>query len=419
MPSDGVREAGRPDAGAARRPPPSSAPPSRPPSPPRSSSCWRGCTSPRSSTRTSRPAASATGAEPMPLYRYSRWDGTQKIDLDADELHVGDGRRPARTTAIRGARSGASCSRAPASPKASRMPGLKDLLEQLQAARSRSAWSATTSAPAWTTSRRSSTTSCKTEREGIEAAHAARGQRAPREREQKLGRASPPDPAGQLRELQKYDFVDPEAKQKFEELLNSLRQQMMQPFMFGAMQQALQEHDAARPGAHARDDAGPQPHAAAEGRGRGAGLRRLQGRSGASTSRASRASTSSSSRWAGRWRPCSRSCRASRPSSAQQLDEMMRVAPAPGRAAGGADAPARHEPGRVPPARRDGPALSVPRRRGGLAPGGHAPHGRDAADRRARARDPRRARAGGPRAGRSRARSSSCWARRRPRISSG
>ena len=53
----------------------------------------------------------------------------------------------------------------------------------------------------------------------------------------------PPDPAGQLRELQKYDFVEPEAKQKFEELLNSLRQQMMQP-MFGAMQQALQGHDA-------------------------------------------------------------------------------------------------------------------------------------------------------------------------------
>ncbi len=57
-------------------------------------------------------------------------------------------------------------------------------------------------------------------------------------REQKLD-ALPRDPAGQLRELQKYDFVDPEAKRKFEELLNSLRQQMMQP-MFGAMQQAMQ-----------------------------------------------------------------------------------------------------------------------------------------------------------------------------------
>src|SRR5207244_1134763 len=48
----------------------------------------------------------------------------------------------------------------------------------------------------------------------------------------------PPDPAGQLRDLQEYDFVDPDAKQKFEELLKSLRDQMMKPFMQG-MQNAM------------------------------------------------------------------------------------------------------------------------------------------------------------------------------------
>ena len=50
------------------------------------------------------------------------------------------------------------------------------------------------------------------------------------------------------------------------------------------------------------------------------------------------------------------------PEQRQQLDEMMQLAHAPGRAAGGADAPAGHEPERVPPPRRDGPALSLPGR---------------------------------------------------------
>src|SRR6185436_16865227 len=57
--------------------------------------------------------------------------------------------------------------------------------------------------------------------------------------QQKKLDAIPKDPAGRLRDLQKYDFVSPEAKQKFEELLAQLRQQMMQP-MFNNMQQALQ-----------------------------------------------------------------------------------------------------------------------------------------------------------------------------------
>jgi uncharacterized protein with von Willebrand factor type A (vWA) domain len=48
----------------------------------------------------------------------------------------------------------------------------------------------------------------------------------------------PPDPAGRLRDLQQYDFVDPEAKKKFDELLQSLRDQMLKPFMQG-MQNAL------------------------------------------------------------------------------------------------------------------------------------------------------------------------------------
>src|SRR5262245_31154154 len=61
-------------------------------------------------------------------------------------------------------------------------------------------------------------------------------ERARHERE--LGRL-PPDPAGRIKELQDYDFVNPEAERLFQELLKSLQQQMLQPFMQG-MKQAMQ-----------------------------------------------------------------------------------------------------------------------------------------------------------------------------------
>src|SRR5688572_26552421 len=49
----------------------------------------------------------------------------------------------------------------------------------------------------------------------------------------------PPDLAGQVKELQNYDFVSQEAQQRFEELIDKLRQQLMQSQinqMAGAMQ---------------------------------------------------------------------------------------------------------------------------------------------------------------------------------------
>lgn len=49
----------------------------------------------------------------------------------------------------------------------------------------------------------------------------------------------PEDPAGQITQLRDYDFMDPEARQKFEELLAMLQQQMMNSF-FQGMQQGIQ-----------------------------------------------------------------------------------------------------------------------------------------------------------------------------------
>ena len=169
----------------------------------------------------------------MPLYRYSRWDGSQKIDLDADQLLSamaddlladGDPWRALRRLMQQGARM----------PEGQRMPGLKDLLDRLRKQRQQRL-NRYDLGPSLEDIKKKLEEVVQTEREGIK-------QRTPegrerRQREEKLD-AIPPDPAGRLRDLQNYEFVSPEAKQKFEELLASLRQQMMQP-MFNSMQQAL------------------------------------------------------------------------------------------------------------------------------------------------------------------------------------
>jgi len=170
----------------------------------------------------------------MPLNRYTSWDGTQKIDLDADDLlkamgddllHDGDPWRAMRRLMQQGARK----------PEGGRMPGLKDLLERLRRQKQERMQRYDLGSSLDDIKKKLEDV-VKTEREGMKQRLPEAKDRAGRE--QKLD-ALPPDPAGQLRELQQYDFVDPEAKRKFEELLNSLRKQMMEP-MFGAMQQALQ-----------------------------------------------------------------------------------------------------------------------------------------------------------------------------------
>ena len=169
----------------------------------------------------------------MPLFRYSRWDGSQKIDLDADQLLSamaddlladGDPWRALRRLMQQGARM----------PEGQRMPGLKDLLDRLKRQRQQRL-NRYDLGSSLEDIKKKLEEIVQTEREGIK-------QRTPegrerQEREEKLD-AIPPDPAGRLRDLQNYEFVSPEAKQKFDELLASLRQQMMQP-MFNAMQQAL------------------------------------------------------------------------------------------------------------------------------------------------------------------------------------
>jgi uncharacterized protein with von Willebrand factor type A (vWA) domain len=170
----------------------------------------------------------------MPLYRYSRWDGTQRVELDADGLLAamtddlladGDPWRALRRLMQQGARL----------PEGQRMPGLKDLLDRLRRQRQQRLDRYDLGSSLEDIKKKLDDI-VQTERQGIKERTPEGPQRA--RREQKLD-AIPPDPAGRLRDLQQYDFVSPEAKQKFDELLASLRQQMMQP-MFSSMQQALQ-----------------------------------------------------------------------------------------------------------------------------------------------------------------------------------
>jgi uncharacterized protein with von Willebrand factor type A (vWA) domain len=58
-------------------------------------------------------------------------------------------------------------------------------------------------------------------------------------RQQQLD-ALPDDPGGKIRELNEYDFLDPDARQQYQDLLASLQQQMMNQ-MFQGMKQSMQQ----------------------------------------------------------------------------------------------------------------------------------------------------------------------------------
>src|SRR6185295_3286478 len=160
------------------------------------------------------------------------WDGTQKLDLDADQLlsamaddllYDGDPTRALRRMMQQGARM----------PEGGRMPGLRDLIERLKRQRQERLQRYDLG---------SSLDDIKKKLEEVMLTEQDKIKQTPdakqRAGQQKKLDAIPKDPAGQLRDLQKYDFVSPEAKQKFDELLASMRQSMMQPFMQG-MQNAL------------------------------------------------------------------------------------------------------------------------------------------------------------------------------------
>ena len=167
------------------------------------------------------------------LIRYSRWDGTQSLpDFDADDLldqmaddvlADGDPRRALQLMLQRGFQG-----------EKGKMPGLRDLLEQLRRRRQQQLERYDLGSSLEDIKKKLEEI-VQQERQGMPERVPAGRER--KRREEALDKL-PPDPAGKIRDLQKYDFADPGAKQKFEELLASLRQQMLQPF-FGQMEKSL------------------------------------------------------------------------------------------------------------------------------------------------------------------------------------
>src|SRR5688500_15265491 len=119
-------------------------------------------------------------------------------------------------------------------PQGERTPGLRDLLDKLRQRRQQRLKQHDLGSAVEDIEKKLEQV-VQTERKAIED----RLKDVQRLRRQQALDQVPPDAAGRLRELQSYDFFDADARKQFEDLLNSLRQQMMQPFMQG-MHKALQ-----------------------------------------------------------------------------------------------------------------------------------------------------------------------------------
>ena len=179
------------------------------------------------------------------LYRYSRWDGSQEpfeagaeALLEAmaeDVIDHGDVRRALRDLIRRGVHADGA-----------QLPGLQDLLDRIRSRR-REALDRYDPDSVMRDLKERLDDIVRTEREGAqrrlgemddELARMSAGdaeqagklrdlfrQRADRNRE-RLDQL-PESPAGAIRELQDFDFIDPEAQRKFRELMDELRREML------------------------------------------------------------------------------------------------------------------------------------------------------------------------------------------------
>jgi uncharacterized protein with von Willebrand factor type A (vWA) domain len=186
-------------------------------------------------------------------YSYSFWDGSQHVlDLDAeslleamsdDLLEEGDLLRALQRLFRQGAQN----------QDGQRMPGLQDLLQQLRQKRQQQLQHSNLG-DTLKDIREKLEQIQKTERAGIDRKvddgkdKVQRGEipeqlqrtmeRMAQEHREQLDQL-PKDVPGQIQGLQDYDFMDPNARQMFQELMEQLRQQIMQQ-QFQGMQQALQ-----------------------------------------------------------------------------------------------------------------------------------------------------------------------------------
>ncbi|MDO8750737.1 MAG: VWA domain-containing protein [Dehalococcoidia bacterium] len=183
----------------------------------------------------------------MTLYRYSRWDGAQDLSsIDEDDLLEqvsaqlmahGDLAAAMRSVVQQGVMG----------KSGQRMPGVMDLLQRLRSLRQQNMERYNLSSVLANISQRLQDI-IDTERAGIQqrvrevsSRLDSPGGELPREMgagllrklEQQAQRSQefldqlPPDPAGRLGQLNQYEFMSPEARAKFEEMVKSLQQQVL------------------------------------------------------------------------------------------------------------------------------------------------------------------------------------------------
>jgi len=184
----------------------------------------------------------------MAFFRYSRWDGTQEIEpFTADDLlrhladRVLDGRDLSsvmRDLLQRGTRL----------PNGRQMPGLRDLLERLKQRREQQLQRYNLDS-AMEDIKEKLEQVIQTERQGIERRRDenkdADGEQSFRDLLDSMAQRHldklanlPPQVGGQIKQLRDYDFMDPDARQQFQELLESLQKQVLEQY-FQGMKQAL------------------------------------------------------------------------------------------------------------------------------------------------------------------------------------
>jgi uncharacterized protein with von Willebrand factor type A (vWA) domain len=207
-----------------------------------------------------------------PRHRYLRWDGSQRLDFDADDvldalsddlLAEGDLAEALRRLIQRGF--------PPGRRAADRVAGLRELMERL-AAKRRDVLERYKVGDVLGDVRRELEEILDTERAGLERRLAptsakpetgdrqgkpgkrAKSQRAQdrlaqdqraleqmsrtiAERHREALDALPEDPGGRIRALQDYDFLEPAARDRFEALLEKLRQQVLDSYLKGLNEQ--------------------------------------------------------------------------------------------------------------------------------------------------------------------------------------
>lgn len=183
------------------------------------------------------------------FYRYYEWDGSQSVDpldpeqlldmLGRDLLEDGDLRRALERLLMRGQNRG----------DGQRQPGMRDLLERLRQRREEQLSRYNLGSAMDDIADRLQEI-IDQEQRGIDRlrdqANDPSADETMRQMAQQMAQRKqdtldqiPGDPAGQLRQLMDYEFLDQEARENFQELVNELRQQMLGD-QFRMMQQNLE-----------------------------------------------------------------------------------------------------------------------------------------------------------------------------------